>query len=132
MPFRPEDSSRSRAWRSLRVGACSALRTWSSCTGALVWLIGRRSPSCSAGAEGEPGLTSTKKLPSRKMRGRIFIVASLCSGRPFVSIRMVTSAACLPSSTWLIPVTLPTLTPATRTGEPLRTPLADGKTACTV
>jgi hypothetical protein len=75
---------------------------------------------------------STKKLPSRKMRGRILKVASRWIGRPFLSIRMVTSAAWRPASTCPTPVTLPTLTPATRTGEPERMPLADGKTACTV
>ena len=32
------------------------------------------------GAPGVPGRRSTKKLPSRKMRGRIFAVASSCSG----------------------------------------------------
>ena len=40
-----------------------------------------------------PGLTSTKKLPSRKMRGRIAKVASVCSGSPCLSIVIVTSAA---------------------------------------
>ena len=42
------------------------------------------SPSSSSGAPGVPGVRSTKKLPSRKMRGRIFAVASACSGRPVV------------------------------------------------
>ena len=54
-PSGPRSSSRSSAWRSLRVGACRALRTWSSCTGALVWLIGRRSPSCSCRRRGRAG-----------------------------------------------------------------------------
>jgi hypothetical protein len=29
-------------------------------------------PESSSGADGDPGCSSTKKLPSRKMRGRIF------------------------------------------------------------
>ena len=108
------------------------MSTWSSWTGALVWLIGMRSPSWSFGADAEPGCTSTKKLPSRKMRGRIFIVASRCSGRPLRSRRIVTTAACLPSSACAIFVTLPTSTPAIRTGAFVRMSFADGKTADTV
>ena len=68
-----------------------------------------------------PGCTSTKKLPSRKMRGRIFSVASRWIGRPLRSIRIVTTAACAPSSAWAILVTLPTLTP----GDPHRRVRAD-------
>ena len=45
------------------------------------------------GALGVPGLTSTKKLPSRKIRGRIANVASVWIGRPLLSIVIVTSAA---------------------------------------
>ena len=49
---------------------------------------------CSAiGADGVPGLMSTKKLPSRKIRGRIAKVASSWIGRPWSWIVIVTSAA---------------------------------------
>ena len=79
-----------------------------------------------------------KKFPSRKMRGRIRKVASVCSGRPFSSIVIVTSAAAqrvrfratsAHPGTALIPCTLPTLTPAIRTSESGRSPLALEKTA---
>ena len=45
------------------------------------------------GADGVPGEMSTKKLPSRKIRGRIANVASLWIGSPAFSIVIVTSAA---------------------------------------
>src|SRR3954454_8998716 len=48
------------------------------------------------GADGVPGEMSTKKLPSRKIRGRIFITASLWIGRPLPLISIVTTAASLP------------------------------------
>jgi hypothetical protein len=115
----------------LRVSDCSAVSTWSSWTGPLAWLIGRRSPSPRTGADGEPGLTSTKKLPSRKMRGRIFTCASLWIGRPLLSMRIFTTAACAPL-TCSTPLTLPMSTPAMRTGEPGRMLFADGKTASIV
>ena len=44
------------------------------------------------GRAGVPGLRSTKKLPSRKMRGRIFSVASAWIGRPSSLIAIVTTA----------------------------------------
>ena len=69
----------------------SALRTWSNCTGPEVWVTGSVSPSPMFGADGVPGFTSTKKLPSRKIRGRIFIVASLWIGRPVLLISIVTT-----------------------------------------
>ena len=94
-----------------------------------VWLIGTRSPSPRSGADGEPGLTSTKKLPSRKIRGRILNVASLWIGRPLPSMRIGTTAAARPPSTWETEETLPTSTPAIRTGEPGRMSFADVKTA---
>ena len=75
---------------------CSAVRTWSNCTGAAVWVEGSVSPSSIVGAPGVPGERSTNSLPSRKMRGRIFSVASLWIGRPALSISIVTSAM-LPS-----------------------------------
>ena len=70
----------SSALRSSRESLCSEVSTWSSCTGVAVWVILIVSPESSSGASGVPGLRSTKKLPSRKMRGRIFAVASSCSG----------------------------------------------------
>ena len=82
------------------------------------------------GADGVPGETSTKKLPSRKIRGRIFIVASLWIGRPLSLISIVTTAASLPGLPSIL-VTLPTLTPAMRTGEFLRIEFDDWKTALT-
>jgi hypothetical protein len=95
------------------------VRTWSSCTGEEVCVTLIVSPESSSGALGVPVVSSTKKLPSRKMRGRILAVASACSGRPFLLIAMVTTAVSEPSC-GLTPWTLPTCTPATRTGEPLR------------
>ena len=87
-----------------------------------------RSLSDSVGDDGVPGLRSTKKLPSRKMRGRIFSVASLWMGSALLSSSMVTTAASLDParSTFL---TLPTLTPAMRTGDPGRRLLDDSNTA---
>ena len=88
------------------------------------------SPVSSVGDDGVPGLRSMKKLPSRKMRGRIFAVASSWIGSPASLISIVTSAWSVPSfgSTYL---TLPTLTPAIRTGEFGRSELADSNTAWT-
>jgi hypothetical protein len=63
---------------------------------------------------------STKKLPSRKIRGRILAVASERTGRPFSSIRMVTIAPPSPPSAPSTETTLPTSTPAIRTGDPGR------------
>jgi len=56
-------------------------------------VIGIVSPSPSVGAVGVPGCRSTKKLPSRKMRGRILAVASLCSGSASSSSSNVTTVA---------------------------------------
>ena len=72
---------------------CSEVSTWSSCTGVAVCVTLIVPPSSSSGAAGEPGLRSTKKLPSRKMRGRILAVASSCSGSPSSSIWSTTTAA---------------------------------------
>src|SRR3954451_18863020 len=63
-----------------------------------------------------PGFRSTKKLPSRKMRGRIFASASLWIGRASSFSAIVTTDADEPSLVSIF-VTLPTVTPATRTGE---------------
>ena len=76
-------------------------------------MIGIVAPEESVGAEGLPGCSSTNQLPSRKIRGRIFMVASEWIGRPRFSISMLTRPV-LPSR--LRPVTLPTSTPAIRTG----------------
>ena len=88
------------------------------------------SPLSSFGDDGVPGLRSTKKLPSRKMRGRILAVASSWIGSPLSLISIVTSAWSVPSL-GLTDLTLPTLTPAIRTGELTRSELADSNTALT-
>ena len=97
---------------------CRAVSTSSSCTGVAVCCTGSVPPSSSSGVDGEPAVRSTKKLPSRKIRGRILAVASLWTGRPLSSIRMVRIAPSRPARSTL--VTLPTSTPAIRTGEPGR------------
>ena len=95
-----------------------------------------------------PGCRSTKKLPSRKIRGRIANVASLWIGSPLSETVNVTSAAehcwlgapevfcgvppSLHPGTGPTPVTWPTSIPAIRTGDPGLTPLAFEKTAWTV
>ena len=98
-------------------------------------------PSWATGACGVPGETSTKKLPSRKIRGRIANVASSWIGRPWLVIVIVTSAAWqalwaladgLQPGSGLTPVTVPTLTPAIRTSEPGWSPLALENVAWTV
>ncbi len=109
---------------------CSEVRTWSSCTGVAVRVTLIVSPVSSFGADGEPGLRSTKKLPSRKMRGRILAVASSWIGSPASLTSMTTSVWSVPSR-GLIDLILPTLTPAIRTGELTRSPLDDSKTALT-
>lgn len=114
--------------------ACRAPRIWSSCTGVAVCCTGTVPPSEIVAADGVPGFTSTKKLPSRKIRGLIVAVASVWMGRPWDSMRMVTRAAAAPPSLSILPtpVTLPTLTPPMRTGEPLLMLLDVRKTACSV
>jgi hypothetical protein len=101
--------------------SCSRVSWWrpvstsSSCTGTAVCEIGSVWPESTVGAWGVPGRSSTKKLPSRKMRGRILIVASLWIGSPTFLIVIVTIAVLPgPRSTFL---TRPTSTPAIRTGE---------------
>ena len=106
---------------------CSVVRISSSWTGVAVWVTLIVSPSSSSGVPGEPGRRSTKKLPSRKMRGRILAVASSCSGSPSSSIWSTTTAASGLSSSASISFTLPTSTPAIRTGEPGRIEFADWK-----
>ena len=77
-------------------------------------MIGIVWPEATVFADGLPGCSSTNQLPSRKMRGRIFSVASEWIGRPRDSISIVTS----PALPWrLIELTLPTSTPAMRTGD---------------
>ncbi len=77
-------------------------------------MIGIVCPEETVGAEGLPGCSSTNQLPSRKIRGLIFSVASEWIGSPRDSISIVTRPV-LPSR-W-IEVTLPTSTPAIRTGD---------------
>ncbi len=86
------------------------------------------SPSPKVGADGVPGLRSTKKLPSRKMRGRILAVASVWIGRPRLRISIFTTAASEPGSA-STDLTLPMATPAMRTGEPGRMEFADSNCA---
>ncbi len=98
----------------------SAVSTSPNCTGAAVCAVGIVFPLSSVGADGEPGLMSTKKLPSRNTRGRIFICASRWIGSALFFSSIVTMAApspLPPSSTASIFLTLPTSTPAIRTGE---------------
>ena len=111
---------------------CSEVRIWSNWTGVVARADATLSPSFSVGADGVPGCTSTKKLPSRKMRGRIANVASLWMGRPLSSICIFTSAPGSPGRRCWTPTTLPTFTPAIRTGEAGRRLLAVGKTALIV
>ena len=83
---------------------------------AVCW-TGTSPPSLIVGVPGVPGCTSTKKLPSRKIRGRILSSASLWIGRPFLSISIVTRAAPLPLLSGSTSVTFPTSMPAMRTGD---------------
>ena len=124
-------SPSSRSLRSWRVSDWSAVSTSSSCTGAAVRVTGITPPSSSSGAPGVPGRRSTKKLPSRKMRGRIFAVASSCSGSACLLSWSVTTEAEAPSAAGSIFPTFPTLTPAMRTGEPGRIEFADSNVAFT-
>src|ERR1700722_1238940 len=129
-------SSVCRLWR---VFDCSEPSTWSSWTGSTPCWIGNEWPLLTIGADGVPGATSTKKLPSRNVRGRIQKVASEWIGRPFESISIVTSDAWqlasppdLQPGSSATPMTLPTLTPAIRTAEFGTSPLALANVACTV
>jgi hypothetical protein len=80
-----------------------------------VCVIGSVEPSFSSPRDGDPGWIVTKKLPSRKMRERIWARASSRSGSASSRSSIVTSAA--PSPFGSIFVTLPTSTPAMRTGD---------------
>jgi hypothetical protein len=92
-------------------------------------LIGIVSPLSISGADGEPGSRSTKKLPSKMIRGRTLSFASLWIGRPLSEISIVMRAACSPRPSGSTFVTLPTLTPAIRTKESALSWLADCTTA---
>ncbi len=119
-PASPCEYSLRKTWRSSRVSDCSAASTSPNWTGAAVWLTGiGSSPLFSTGAEGEPGLMSTKKLPSRNTRGRILSVASSWMGSPASLISISTRAPplLLPGTIAVTFLTLPTSTPAMRTGE---------------
>ncbi len=103
--------------------------------------MGKVCPSFATGADGVPGETSTKKLPSRKMRGRMANVASSWIGSPSLVMLIVTSAAwqalCvvladLHPGSCATELTVPTLTPAMRTSDPGCSPLALANVACTV
>ena len=85
-----------------------------------------------SGLSGVPGVRSTKKLPSRNRRGRIFAVASVCSGSALLSIVIVTTAASRSPPTCLTVVTCPTFTPAMRTEARGWISLAERKTALMV
>jgi hypothetical protein len=124
------ESPSSTSLRSWRVSDCSAVSTSSSWTGEAVRVTLITPPSSSSGASGLPGRRSTKKLPSRKMRGRILAVASSWMGSAcFWSDRVTTEVSeSSPASTL---ATLPTLTPAIRTGEPGRIEFADPNVALT-
>ncbi len=120
---------------------CRPVRTWSNWTGSTPCWIGKVWLSLATGAWGVPGETSTKKLPSRKMRGRMANVASSWIGSPWLVMFIVTSAAWqafwvvladLQPGSWPTAVTVPTLTPAMRTSEPGWSPLALAKVAWTV
>jgi hypothetical protein len=101
---------------AVRGSAVNTFSSWSICTGVVVCDSGIVPPSGRIGALGEPGAISMKKVPSRNSLGLIFIVASVCSGRPCGSMLIVASAVVPgPRPTEM---TLPTLTPAIRTGEP--------------
>ncbi len=89
-------------------------------------MIGIVPPSGRSGALGLPDFTSRKKLPSRKIRGRISTWASSWIGCPESSTVKVTSET---SPTLRVLTTLPTLTPAIRTGESLRMLAAFSNTA---
>ena len=95
---------------------CSDVSSWSIWTGVAVCETGIVSPSEIVGAEGVPGSMSTKKLPSRKMRGRTLSVASLWIGRPASLTSIVTTALLVPSWPSTL-TTLPMFTPAMRTGD---------------
>ncbi len=109
----------------------SAVSTWPSWTGVLVCWTGIVPPSGISLAAGVPGSRSISQLPSRNSRGRIFTVASSCTGRPSSSIRIRITASSRPGSGCSIATTLPTSTPAMRTGWRSFTLLAERKTALT-
>ncbi len=92
----------------------SEVRTSSSCTAVAVWVTGIVDPLDRSGALGLPGWRSRNRLPSRKRRGLIVIVASSLIGSPSSETVKVTSAMLPLGST---EITSPTLTPAIRTGE---------------
>ena len=95
----------------------SVVSTWPNWTETEVWLIGIVPPDFSFGASGEPGWRSTNSLPSRNTRGRIFSWASVWSGSPDLLTSIVTRAAPRPPGRPVTESTLPTATPAIRTGD---------------
>ena len=123
----PYWSTSVRSWS--RVLEFSVARISSNWTGVAVWASGIVPPSGTSRAAPVPGWRSTKKLPSRKMRGRIFIVASAWIGRPASATAIATTA--VPAGPRFTPVTRPTFTPAMRTGELRCSSLAEENTPCT-
>ena len=71
-------------------------------------------PEETVGDDGVPGCRSTNQLPSSRIRARILSVASRWIGRPPFVISIVTTPV-LPTRS--IELTVPTSTPATRTGD---------------
>ena len=103
--------------------------------------MGKVWPRETTGASGLPGEMSTKKLPSRKVRGRMAKVASSWIGSPWLVIVIWTCAAWhalwfladeLQPGSGLTAVTVPTLTPAIRTSAPGTIPSALANVALTV
>ncbi len=136
---------RSGAPRGRRTGAWSGPGRAARCSRS-----GRcrtRSPRRPRPPPGVPALSSTNRLPSRNSRGRSLKVASVLIGRPSSLISIVTiEAPVAASASALSPpvtraaaaarrcstsVTLPTLTPAIRTGESARRFGAEVNTALT-
>src|ERR1700741_2660922 len=103
--------------------------------------MGKVWPLEATGASGVPGETSTKKLPSRNVRGRMANVASSWIGSPWLVIVIWTWAARqgawfpadgLHPGSGLTAVTVPTLTPAMRTRAPGTIPSVLANVALTV
>jgi hypothetical protein len=116
-PFWALENSAKNVRRSSRVSDSSTLRTWPNWTGTAVWLTGIVPPVSMTGADGVPGWRSTNSLPSRKIRGRMSIVASVWIGRPNFSISISIRAPSAPGATGSTFVTVPASTPAIRTSE---------------
>ena len=132
----------SRVCRLWRVSACSEVSTWSSWTGSIALLDRER---VAVGGDrrrsGVPGLTSTKKLPSRKCAGGsrtsrpCGAAAPACRSSSSRRRRCIAAGVC--AASWQpgpapMLCTLPTLTPAIRTSDAGRSPFALENVAWTV